>query len=481
MTAVETETEPAQEPATVQQVLDAVQSGTDKTALELLRRLESPLDPLMGVQGVPLVALALDRGAVETAAALVAAAPAGTVSPMLQLPQHDDDEPLLLRALSHNAHALAEALVKQQREGGAEEVAADGQATPAATWIELAVDHGAGGVVAAFAGRPGFDPVARVADGRTLLEVALDKPLPAAAREAVAKAVAGDARYALACLSDGRVAFERLLAEGLALPLVAPHGPLLGTERLPDGGTVFERALDAGKTSASSAAVALAMVSAPEADGCVTPHGCASTGVSFFERALSAGAVEVVGKLAAQSSFDPLERAHDGRTMLELLLALSLTSQGIRTVALSVLASGKVPARALLSDGRTAFERVLRLNAKELILGAFAGQGLKPTMQLPPDERTCFELCLACPPQSSGAELAFLMVRFAGLDGLHVLGDGRTCFERVLLDHRPELAVGMVDAGSVRPSSRLPDGRTCIDFAASVGARDVCQALAKHV
>jgi hypothetical protein len=343
-------------------------------------------------------------------------------------------------------------------------VSAHAYATPQRSWFELALDHAASGVALALVRRASFDPSQRLADGRTLLERALVPPCD----EGLLTAMTEEGRYApLQCLSDGRTVYERLLVAqpAVALSLVA-RGLLVGTERLGDGTTAIERAVES--SGASGKAVAAEMAKR----GGVDPHATCSTGVSYFERMLCTGELDIAARLAQHPAFDALERTVDGRTLFELAL-----DRGASKVVLASLASGKLPARALLSDGRTPLERALRLGSKELVFGAFAGQGLKPTTPMPPDDKTVFELAL----EAGAAEFALVLARFGGLDGLFVLGDGRTCFERAIAAGKQELAVAMAEAGSVTPTSRLPNGSTCLEFAASNGARLVCEALAKRV
>lgn len=384
----------------------------------------------------------------------------------LRTPSHG--RPTLAHAIEHGEHTLAAAIVNAIPPGdGDDEFAAHAMATAQRTWFELAADHGARQVALAFVRRSSFDGMQRSPDGRTMLERALSEPADSFASDELIGSLV-EAMPPMSCISDGRTVFEKLLESRPAMVVsLVRRGLLRGNERLSDGTTAIEKALEGGNPERRSVAIAMAEC------GGVDPHACSSTGVGFFERMIGLGEIEVATKLASLKEFNALERTIDGRTLFELAL-----DKGATKVVMASLGSGAMPTNALLSNGKTPFERVLRTGSKELIFTAFAGAGLKPTSVLPPEDKTVFELAI----DAGATEFAFILARFAGLDGLHVLADGRTCFERAIASGKNEtVAVAMVEAGSVTPTSRLPNGSTCLEFAASSGARLVCEALAKRV
>eukprot|EP00727_Mastigamoeba_balamuthi_P013330 m51a1_g862 hypothetical protein (436) ;mRNA; r:807787-809536 len=404
-----------------------------------------------------LVDVALER-CPDVATALVAASPFGDVDP-LRPAAGRPNKTLLERALERSAFGFVEQLAIKSS------LLADTQVTPSRTALETFVSFGATGAAVALVRKEGFDPMERGTDGRTAFERALEDCADRPGRVVLAKEMIDRSRVPpFAFLSTGRTVWERVLStpetEVLAEAL-ARTGAVSGFDRLDDGTTVFEHALSSGAHSVAAALV--------QSGSGVRADAIISTGITCFEAAVRARAAEVAKLLAQRDDFDPLCRTGDGRTFFE-----EAFSSGLAYLAIAIVASGKLPARSLLSDATTPFEHALRAKSKDVSLAALTAGSLAPDTQLPPHDKTCFEVALECGMK----EIAYVMARFMGLDGLHVLSRGDTCFERAV---PYGIAVAFVESGSVGPASRLPDGRTCLDYAVSHGAREVAQAIAQKI
>ena len=410
----------------------------------------------------------IEIATVQTPQTSVALASLGQVSPLLQTVPTKKSEgvPLLAMGIVQGLNDFSAALV---REAPMSELPSPGDlAIYQRSWFELAMDYSAYGVIEAFSMRR-LDPLEHLSDGDTVFERVFYGVKDDSLRERVVNRFVVDGGLSvLTNLSNGQTVFECLLSAQAKMfsknPLITliETKKITGIERLGDGTTLFEVALRADIN------VALALVST----GDVNPHGYASTGQSFFEAALEAGAFDVAAKFAGDKTFDSLERTFDGKTLLELCLERKAIN-----VALACFSGDRVPQSTLLSDGKTPFEHMLILGSKELIFGAIAGQSLTPITKLPPNETTPYELAV----KHGAQEIVMIFTKFCGLNGLYVLASGKTCFEYAIDMKQEAIAIGFVEGNSVGPKSTLPSGKTCLDYAVNAGAKGVCQALIQKI
>lgn len=450
--------------------------GKDEEALNLMKDVKE--DPLTRVKHEKLLSpmkefflpggnpALIEIAAVQTPRTSLLMLSQAHIDPLFQVSptQKYESMPLLAMGITQGLTEFSAALI---REAPSSELPAPTDlALYQQSWFEFAMDYNAYDVIEAFSMRQ-LDPLEHLPDGETIFERILSDVKDKAIQERIVhKMVVEGGLSVLTNLSNGQTVYECLLSnqDFSKNPLItlAETQKLTGTERLDDGSTLFEVALKRNQV------VSLAFAST----GNVDPHGYASTGQSFFEVTLEANAFDTAAKLASEKAFNPLERTFDGKTLLELCLERNATN-----VALTCFSGDKIPHSALLSDGKTPFERMLMSGSKELIFGAIAGQSLTPITKLPPDETTPYELAV----KHGAGDIVMIFTKFCGLNGLYVLSSGKTCFEYAVDMKREDIAVGFVESGTVGPKSKLPSGKTCLDYAVNAGAKGVCQALIQKI
>ena len=138
----------------------------------------------------------------------------------------------------------------------------------------------------------------------------------------------------------------------------------------------------------------------------------------------------------------------------------------------------------LLSTGQTPLELMLLRSWPQLGC-ALVAKGLDPFILLADRKTTCFEAVLASPGM---ADVALAMARSPKMDPLWLLGDGQSLFERLLKLGPPpmhpfarQLVYSWIEVGKVLPTTKLQDGRSCLDFALANNAKDVIELMVKKL
>ncbi|KAH3756621.1 hypothetical protein Pelo_11562 [Pelomyxa schiedti] len=236
----------------------------------------------------------------------------------------------------------------------------------------------------------------------------------------------------------------------------------------------------------------------------VNAMSIASSGNCLFEVSLDCRAFNVsrafVDLGSTLHNFNGLSRVSDGRTLFERAF-----DAGGRDVALAMVESGamtnwsssSVPqSPVLLSDGRTLFEHALRNSWSELGRAVFQHCSIDPLALMSPGI-TYLDAVLARSTLQGMGDVALAMAKSPLLDPMRqadvaITGTGceggKTVFERVLALGAPpahafarRLVYHWVETGQVLPTTKLPDGRSCIDLCLSSGAKDVVELMVKRI